>query len=96
MDKITVYKETQDNWYPVYRVKGWNNNLNLVCVSFTQTGPNPANGDGQWRVCVWGEDDFGMERDYDDKSACLCMFHKVIGWKYVNQDKLNDHGFITA
>jgi len=43
MKKINVYKPTNDDWYPAYQVEGWDN-LQLVCVTFTQTGPDPARG----------------------------------------------------
>lgn len=95
MKRITVYKETHDDWHPSYTVHGWDD-LKLVTVSFTQTGPNPDVGDGEWRVCVWGEDDCGMERDYSDKSLALAMFNKVIQWEFVDMSDLKKHGFVSA
>jgi hypothetical protein len=95
MKKINVYKPTNDDWYPAYQVKGWSN-LQLVCVSFIQTGPDPARGNGQWRVCVWGADDCGMERDYDDRSEAMTMFYRVISWEFVDLKLLREHGFVSA
>jgi hypothetical protein len=95
MKKINVYKPTNDDWYPVYQVKGWDN-LQLVCVSFTQTGPDPARGNGKWRVCVWGADDCGMERDYDDRSEAMTMFYRVISWEFVDLTLLLELGFVSA
>lgn len=93
--RINVYKETDDDWYGNYRVEGDDRVSNLVCVSFTQTGPNPPiNGD--WRVCVWGNDDFGMERDFEDEATALNIFYQVVGWPKVNQILLRDMGFISA
>ena len=48
MKKINVYKQTQDDWYPSYKLT---NNVELVRVSFTTTGPNPP-VIGEWRVYI--------------------------------------------
>jgi len=95
MKIIDVYKPTHDDWYPSYQVEGWDN-LQLVCVSFIQTGPDPARGNGQWRVCVWGADDCGMERDYDDRSEAMTMFYRVISWEFVDLTLLLELGFVSA
>jgi len=31
-----------------------------------------------WRVCVWGTDDFGMERDFESRAAARLMFHRIV------------------
>jgi hypothetical protein len=49
-----------------------------------------------WRVCVWGNDDFGMERDFTDEDEAFNMFHQVISWKYVNMTELYAINFVTA
>ena len=43
---------TNENWYPT-REDG-TVKASLLSLS-----------DGKFRVCVWGEDDFGLERDYE-------------------------------
>ena len=95
--KIQVFKRTEDLWYGSYKLAESSAADNmLVEVSFTQTGPNPDEGLGEWRVCVWGNDDCGMERDFTDETAALNMFYQVIGWTYVNKDQLSNLGFIPA
>lgn len=95
MKRITVFKETTDNWFPSYKVEG-RAYLQLVTVELTQTGPDPNAGNGEWRVCVWGGDDCGMERDFDDLSQATDMFYQVIGWESVDVSELTQHGFVSA
>ena len=70
--------------------------LMLVEVTFTQTGPDPDLGLGKWRVCVWGNDDCGMERDFDLEGDALHIFYHIISWTYVNKDQLKNAGFVFA
>lgn len=91
--KIEVFKPTQDDFYSNYSVGC---KYELVKVIFTQTGPNPKIGNGMYRVCVWGNDDFGLEIHFTEETTALNMFHQVIGWKYVNIQQLRDTGFVTA
>ena len=94
--KINVFKQTNDEWYGNYKIEDDCRVYGLVEVKFTQTGPDPKYGLGEWRVCVWGNDDFGMERDFIDEDEALNIFYQVIGWDYVNVDPLKTLGFITA
>ena len=95
--KIQVFKRTEDNWYGCYKIVDDARVKDLVEVSFTQTGPNPNLGDGQWRVCVWGNDDCGMERDFHtSEDEALTVFIEVIGWKFVNMNRLSANGFVSA
>lgn len=59
--------DTPDDWIPT-REDG------KVRVNFTITIPYAATGTkmfGQvrWRVCLWGQDDFGMNRDYPEEEG---------------------------
>lgn len=47
-----------------------------------------------WRVCVWGEDDFGMERDFKDRMEALAMFRRVVD--LTTQAQLMSWGFVRA
>ena len=93
-NRIDVYKPTNDDWYPNFKVT---DGPDLVHVSFTQTGPNPEKFEGEFRVCVWGNDDCGMERDFENNEAlALNIFMQVIGWPTVDRDKLKELGFVSA
>lgn len=88
-----VFKATTDNWYPSYIIE--RSNLYLVRVVFTQTGPNPPIS-GDWRVCVWGADDCGMERDFKDETSAWSCFVQVLGLDDVTKSSLKLLGFISA
>ena len=93
--RIEVYKQTDDNWCGNYKVVGDCRVSDIVEVSFCQTGPNPPiNGD--WRVCVWGNDDLGMEMDFDNETTALNMFYQVIELDKVNMSLLKKLGFWSA
>lgn len=94
--EINCFKRTQDDWYGNYKVVGDCRVSDLVEVSFCTTGPNPKFGLGEWRVCVWGNDDCGMERDFSDELQALNIYYQVIGYEYVNKNILNSLGFISA
>lgn len=100
--RVEVFKITSDDWYPSYHLDSWHQGVQkqgLVEVAFVQTGPDPKNGLGEWRVCVWGGDDCGMERDYPGttgETECWTMFLQVIGLQDVTMNKLKTLGFRSA
>lgn len=92
-ERISVFKPTQDDWYPAFQLNGWyegEKDARLVEVSFLKLL------DGQWRVCVWGADDYGLEQDFTDQGAAYEIFEYVIGQKYVNKQWLIDRHFVEA
>ncbi len=92
---VSVFKKTNDDWYGNFVLDN-HAKTRLVEVSFTQTGPDPKNGNGEWRVCVWGNDDCGMERDFEDESEALNCFYQVIGWDTVDFMPLKYFQFVSA
>lgn len=93
MTMTRVYKETSDDWCPAYKM----GKVNLISVSMTQTGPDPKKFQGQYRVCVWGADDLGMERDFENREAeAHNVFMQVIGLPKVNIADLQQLGFVPA
>lgn len=96
-NRVDVYKPTDDEWYgndilcyrhgdyiPVHRTS------RIVTVSFMQLS------DGKYRVCVWGNDDFGLEKDYNLEDEAWYNFIKVIKMHAVNKQPLKDMGFYNA
>lgn len=55
---------TSENWYP-----NWEGGK--VKASFLRLR------DGTYRVCVWGEDDFGMEKDFTDRDTAEHVFERL-------------------
>jgi hypothetical protein len=49
---------------------------------------------GRWRVCVWGADDTGMERDVDDEAVARRLFDRIN--HLVTMADLASWGFVNA
>lgn len=93
MKRLDVFKLTDDDWHGSYIIKGWHNgveNPKLVTVTFTWLT------DGNWRVCVWGNDDFGLERDYANENEAWEMFQLLLEQEKVNTGWLKSNGFVNA
>ena len=86
--KTTIFKETTDDWCPNYNT----GHRELVRVSHLQLI------DGTWRVCVWGEDDCGMEIDLPETDFAKSkeIFDTIVAWDDVTMGKLKRLGFVSA
>lgn len=82
-------KQTDDNWCGSYQMDG----KSFVKIKFGWTGPNPKIGNGKYRVGVWGNDDFGMTKDFQNELDCVNMLLDVIQMPKVNIDILETMGF---
>jgi hypothetical protein len=50
--------------------------------------------DGLWRVCVWGNDDFGLDYDQPSKNVATRIFNRIK--HFTTQAQLRKWGFINA
>lgn len=91
MVRTDVFKLTRDNWFPSYKL---GNNM-AVKVSFLTLVSYKTDGN-KWRVCIWGEDDCGMEKDFVSEAEAFTTFLQVIGLDFVNFDNLHKMGFYSA
>ena len=89
--RIDVFKTTQDDWCGSYQM----DNQMLVQVSFCGN-ISPPGDSPTWRVCVWGNDDMGMEFDCDNETQAHTLFLQVIGLEFVNFKELRNLGFVSA
>jgi hypothetical protein len=64
MKKKTKMLNTPDEWHPCYP----QNKVEVSTMPLT---------DGKFRVCVWGTDDFGMERDYETAKEALAVYASI-------------------
>ena len=101
MQRRLVFKLTDDDWYPSQSLNRYYQGqapgtVLLVEVTFLQFRPTSLSPDPGYRVCVWGNDDLGMERDYasTEFAAAEQMFHEVIALDRVNKQTLTDLGFV--
>lgn len=89
---IRCYKPTTDDWAGSYRLEapGPYTYPMLVVVSLlTLRG-------GGMRVCVWGNDDTGMERDFDGEFEARAMWNTVLAYECVTMKELARLGFVRA
>lgn len=93
-EEVRVMKKTTCDWYPPYRLDGpyRGKPLDLVEVSFLELSDN------SWRVCIWGADDTGKEKDFlpEQREDAWQTFVLVISQDAVNPGWLADNGFINA
>jgi hypothetical protein len=84
------FKPTRDNWCPNYS----NNQVRVRIMC------NMENKGKIWhRVCIWGMDDLGLERDFfgaaQEKDA-LVVYGRVMNLDYVDFKPLKEMGFKSA
>jgi hypothetical protein len=76
-----TYLPTTDDWYPNFE-------RNTVECSLLKLR------DGMFRVCIWGADDTGMERDFESQMDAKAMFKALPN--PVTRDWLKAQGFVPA
>lgn len=70
--------------------------MKLVEVSFIELEQTHPDDLLLWRVCAWGDDDMGLEKDFDNRYDAWRCFVKVISMEFVDQQALKDLGFQSA
>lgn len=92
MHKRTAFKLTNDNWHPSYELNSWVKGKEppnmLVHVSFLPLHPTAPREKMLYRVSVWGNDDYGLEFDYDSPLMALDVFDEIMKLEYVDQEVL--------
>jgi hypothetical protein len=92
---LRVLKPTDENWYPSFRLNGWYKGTEgalFLEVSLLNCHSTAFPGDF-WRVCVWGADDFGMEKDFYEYKLAQATFLRVIGEDKITTDFLKSLNF---
>lgn len=93
--------QTEEDWYPsfyegcewydnsleVHKTNDPNKPAHLVRVSLHKMKSG-------YRVCVWGADDFGLEKDIEDLTEATECYRKIK--PLVKEDELRSKGFVTA
>jgi hypothetical protein len=84
-ERSDVRRPTSDDWHPTARD-------GTVKVTFVELST------GQWRVCVWGDDDCGMERDFgpDERASAVEMHRLLAGCSDVTKRLCGDLGMTFA
>lgn len=83
MKRRDKFLHTTDEWYPCFTGK------RVKCsVMRLPTAPKIV------RVCVWGADDDGMERDFESQAEATDMYRALP--EPLTKKWLTEHGFIRA
>lgn len=81
MKRTEIFKLTNDDWYPNYE----DNRVKLIY--------NGKLSDGKFRVSCWGNDDFGIDRDFELEQDAINMFNRLEKYLLINHQDLYDLGF---
>lgn len=81
---IDIMLPTTDNFYGNYD----NNTVKLTYIGRLT--------DGRYRVTVWGNDDFGLIYDANDKGTAKVLFNKLKTKVNITLEELYNLGFINA
>lgn len=90
--RVEMFKPTRDDWHPNYRIA---EDKRYGATGFVRVSFLGLN-DGVHRVCVWGADDMGMERDFKHKSEARGMFKILTMLPSIEKAALLKHGFERA
>jgi len=90
--RISIFMKTTDNWAGNYKINNDRRhpNADLVEVSLILMR------DGDYRVCVWGNDDFGMEYDTESHTEAESLFFDLIRTGIITVSNLKQLGFISS
>lgn len=95
--RLTVFVPTKEDWYPSYRVGNpeeykhhFQYHTYLLRVNLIMLDSNT------FRVCVWGADDKGMEKDFDSLDEAISQYFTIITQKWLTQSFLEASGFLHA
>jgi len=87
------FKLTDSCWYPSYRLNGWHRgieNAQLVHVSLLLLT------NGNFRVCAWGGDDYGWEKDFLRWQDAERQFVQILELDKVATSYLKARKFVRA
>lgn len=88
MKREEIFIETEDDWESSFEVDG----VEYVKLILSQTGPNPPN-DGEYRISVWGMENFGMYRDFLIYDDALSMYNDLKSRSEISKEDLDAYGF---
>jgi hypothetical protein len=86
---VDLFCKTTDNWRGSYQLQDGYYQLNLVMVSFYRL-------EDEWIVSCWGNDDMGLEKNFQDKTDAWACFQQIIGFSDVTQEKCRELGLYPA
>jgi hypothetical protein len=90
--KITCFVPVQEDWYSNYRIEGDARHKDTLLVQVSALSLS----DGKFRVCVWGNDDFGLERDFDQPGQAMVLYQLIVSRPHPTQAWLKNLDMVPA
>lgn len=92
--RTSVFKQSSDDWYGNYEIA---DDGRHVGKKYVEVSLLPLRPEGH-RVCVWGNDDCGMERDFleEDKLSAQELFSKICLEPILSKELLETYKFVRA
>lgn len=88
--RVEMFKPVLDDWHPNYKInQGTPSERDVVRVVYLKLPSKKS----LWRVCVWGNDDTGMEKDFTDSEEARKAFLKVAILDSVSRTTFLQMGF---
>lgn len=87
MKPLEKFLRTRENWFSSYFPLESGNPLNEHAVKVRAVRLRS----GDWRVNVWGNDDFGLEKDGHTQEEAKALFDSL--QDYITQAQLEELGF---
>ena len=85
---LTIFKEVSEDWYGNYRIADDQRYFGkYVSIKISKLFS------GLFRVCVWGNDDLGMDRDFEIESEAIAVFQQLIMVEDLTKQYLSNSGF---
>jgi hypothetical protein len=90
--KVTCFVPVQEDWYGNFQIADdRRHDLTLLVQVSAMSLSN-----GQYRVCVWGNDDFGFERDFEQPGEALVPYQLIVSQPYPTQTWLKNLDMVRA
>lgn len=90
--RITCFVPVQEDWYGNYRIEGDARHADTRLVQVSALSLS----DGNYRVCVWGNDDFGLERDFEQPGQAMVLYQLIVSRPYPTQEWLKNLDMVPA
>ncbi len=88
--KKEVLIPTKDDWYPSYLINGRDRYVRVFVLQYL----HPIQDGLNFKVGAWGNDDFGLEREFHTKEEALEVYNQLIVMENISKDELKlDFGF---
>jgi hypothetical protein len=92
MTRRDAWVPVAEDWYGNFKIEDDRRFQTTRLVLVSAMGLS----DGKYRVCVWGNDDFGLERDFDQPGEAMTLFQLIVSQPYPTKEWLKNLDMVPA